>query len=195
MDTSPARPPPRPYASVRPCASSVSSRESPNPPPTTSATGPRPFGGGSGSAAARSSSGANCQQRCPCQAPPRRSRTSPTRVPTGASSPQAAPFDAVTTSTVSADRALQRPLDREREHRLLVELAPAHERPDERAVGLCERARGSGSAHEHAWPDSTPPPASPRTGRPRMPRALSHVSYVTGTRARSLRKSGSLSDA
>ena len=156
IDTRLARPPPRPYASVRPRASSAISRVSPSWAPTMSATGPRPFGGGRGRAAARSSWGSNCQQRCPCHAPPRRSRTSPLRVPTGASIPHAAPFDAVTTSIV-APIAPFSALSTEYVRTafwstcLLLTSFPTN------APSACGRtARGSGSAQEQARPGSTP---------------------------------------
>ena len=118
----------------------MSSRESPNPPPTMSATGPRPFGGGSGSAAARSSSGIELPAEMPVPGtvaalqdePDPRARQEP-RSRTPLCSTRYAPRRSCRSTPFSVL------LDRELEHRLLIELAPADERADERAVGLRQR--------------------------------------------------------
>ena len=72
---------PCPYASVRPRESSVASRDSPNPPPTTSATGPWPFGRGSGRRRPGAPRDRTASRGIRATRPPRRSSTSPTRVP------------------------------------------------------------------------------------------------------------------
>ena len=118
-------------------------------------------------AAASKSAGANWAQRWPCQAPSRRSRTRPVRVPTG-SSARSRRCRGRSRPRPSSQVTLSRPAHGERQHSPVVELAPGEEPTDEGPVrvgkgaawvGLRARAGArrlhrrretGGEEHEHA---------------------------------------------
>ena len=139
-------------------SSAISARRRRTRPPTNRATEPAAVRRGRGVLRPRAApQRANCQQRYPCQAllAALEDEAHP-RVPTGASMPHAALLDAVRHFDRPPDRSLQRLFDREHEHCSSDRPRAGSTSVPTNAPSACaSAARGSGSAHEHARPDST----------------------------------------
>ena len=114
-DSCSTEPCPRPYASVRPSASSARSRAGPKRPATSRVVGPRPFGGGSGWAAARRPPGSPASRGSSSNACPGARGTARSGLPTGVSIPHAALLEALSTTTVEPSASLDAALDLEGE--------------------------------------------------------------------------------